>query len=406
MEDRQEPRPGKPAKPDAIDAGIAPAAVQARIRKLRMGRLLVKTRPGADVEVRQLRHEFLFGTAVPDELAEKAPRAMSGRDRKMYLKTLGENFNYAVHENALKWYDCEPREGKVDYYLADRIWELCHERNIPMRGHCIFWEKDQFNLPWLHQLDNERLRAAVRRRVLGVTEHFRGRITEFDLNNEMINGDFFRRRLGYGVLNEMAWMAKAGNPEVRLFVNDYGILAEGGFNLETYLTQIRNLQESGVPIDGIGCQGHSATDHPANLSARHVQSALDRLSQFGLPIKITEALFDSGDEKDEAEEMKTILPLYFAHPAVEAVIIWGFWAGTHWRPWSALWRKDWSVTPQGEVFRDLVFRQWWTRASGTADASGKFQTEAFFGDYAVTSQGKTREASFGRKKKTLTVAMD
>lgn len=389
---------------EQIAARLAPSAIQERIRRLRMGTLAVLTRPGADVEVRQVRHEFLFGTAVTNALAENAPDAMSVLDRKMFLKILGENFNYAVHENALKWYDCEKLDGVVDYSVADRIWQLCHELNIPMRGHCLFWEKDKYIMPWLRQLDNDRLRAAVKRRAIGVTEHFKGRIQEFDLNNEMINGEFFRRRLGYGIVNEMAWMARAGNPDITLFVNDYGILADAGFNAESYVIQIQNLLDNGVPIGGIGCQGHSAT--PLKMDAGHVQETLDRLSEFHLPIKITEGLFDVGDEQTQAEELRKIFPIYFAHPAIEAIVMWGFWAGSHWRPESALWKKDWTPTPQGLAFHDLVFKQWWTQASGKADAAGRFQLDAFFGDYEVRSNGKTQKIALSKKDKSLNVTIN
>jgi endo-1,4-beta-xylanase len=389
----------------ALPAGFSASAIQTRIRKLRMGKITVKTKPGADVSVRQTRHEFLWGTAIPNSLAEKAAGAMRPSDRSQYLKILEDNFNFAVHENALKWHECEQREGKVDYSVADRIWELCQERNIPMRGHCIFWEKEELNLPWVRTLNNDRLRAAIVRRALGVTRHFRGRISEFDLNNEMINGEFFQRRFGYGIINEMAWMAKAGNPDARLCVNDYGILYDYGFNLESYIMQIGTLLANGVPIGGIGVQGHSGALHQLGLSAEHVQDALDRLSVFGLPIKITECLFDVDDEQTQASEMRKILPVYFAHPNIEAVLIWGFWAGDHWRPWSALWRKDWSITPQGQAFRDLVYKQWWTQVSGKANASGIFQTEAFYGDYQIVSGGKTQKAALRKKEKSLQVVV-
>jgi endo-1,4-beta-xylanase len=389
--------------PTGLPAGFSPSAIETRIRKLRMGRITVRTKPGAGVSVRQQRHEFLFGTAIPDSLAEKARPSMRPSDRARYLKILDQHFNFAVHENALKWYDCEKREGKVDYYLADRIWELCRERGIPMRGHCIFWEKEELNLPWVLALDNDRLRAAMVRRALGVTGHFKGRISEFDLNNEMINGEFFQRRFGYGIISEMAWMAKAGNPDAALYVNDYGILYDYGFNLESYIMQIRNLLANGVPIGGIGVQGHSGALHQPGLSAEHVQDALDRLSVFGLPIKITECLFDMDDERTQAAEMRKIFPIFFAHPNVEAVLVWGFWAGDHWRPWSALWRKDWSITPQGEAFRDLVYKKWWTTVSGKANASGIFRTDAFCGDYQIASGGKIQKAALRKKDKSLQV---
>ena len=335
---------------------------------------------------------------------------MSEQDREMFLKILEENFNYAVHENALKWYDTEVEYKKVDYYLADRIYELCQERNIPMRGHCIFWAKDKYAMPWLLKLDNDELRAAVVRRATDVVNHFKDRIEEFDLNNEMINGDFFRRRLGYGIVNEMAWLAKAANPNAKLFVNDYGVLVENGFNKGSYLTQIKNLLANGVPIDGIGCQAHFVTSDKnnsgpkASTTSEHVQQTLNELARFNLPIKITEFLVTADTEEGKAEELRRFFRLCFAHPSVEAIIIWGFWEVGHWIPESALWKKDWTPTKQALAYRDLVFNQWWTDISGTADKKGIFKTDAFYGDYEITCNGKTKKVSLSKKEKSIEVS--
>jgi endo-1,4-beta-xylanase len=397
---------------DDIATKLTSSAIDARIAEIRMGDIVVKTKPGADVKVQQVRHEFLFGTAIANSLAEKYPNAMSPEDRKMYLKVLSENFNYAVHENALKWYDCEKQYNIVDYSIADRIWEICHELNIPMRGHCIFWAKDKYAMPWLKKLDNDELRRKVISRAIDVTKHFKGRIEEFDLNNEMINGDFFRRRLGYGVINEMAFAAKAGNPDITLFVNDYGVLVERNYNADSYIIQIENLLANGVPIGGIGCQGHTITSDENDSTGKaatlpeRVQGNLDKLAKFNLPIKITECLFTADDEQGMAEELRTFFPIFFAHPKVEAIIMWGFWAGDHWQPHTAMWKKDWTATPQALAYRDLLFNKWWTQTSGKAGDDGTFKTRAFYGDYEITSNGQTKKVTLSKKDKSKQVRME
>jgi GH35 family endo-1,4-beta-xylanase len=307
-----------------------------------------------------------------------------------------------VHENALKWYDCEVEQGVVDYYKADRIWQLCNERNIPMRGHCIFWAKDKYIMNWLKTLTNDELRAAVISRAIDVTRHFKGRIEEFDLNNEMIHGDFFRRRLGYGIISEMALAAKVGNPNAKLYVNDYGVL-DIGYNADTFILQIENLLASGVPIDGIGCQGHLAHAIPTITPPERVQRTLDKLAKFNLPIKVTECLFIYDEEETRVSELKKLFPIYFAHPNVEAILIWGFWEVGHWQPKSAMWKKDWTPTPQALAYRDLVFNKWWTQTSGKADNSGTFKTDAFYGDYEITSNGKTKKVTLSKKDKSVLV---
>jgi GH35 family endo-1,4-beta-xylanase len=279
-----------------------------------------------------------------------------------------------------------------------------------MRGHCIFWAKDKYIMPWLKELDNDELRGKVISRAIDVTEHFKDRITEYDLNNEMINGDFFRRRLGYGIVNEMAYAARAGNPEITLYVNDYGVLVERNYNADSYITQIENLLANGVPIGGIGCQAHTITSDEANSTGmaatipERFQSTLDKLAGFDLPIKITECLFTADNEQDIAEELDKYFSICFAHPKVEAIVMWGFWEGDHWQPHTAMWRKDWTATPQALAYRDLVFDKWWTRISGKADRSGEFKVPAFYGDYEITSNGETQKVTLRKKEAEVVVS--
>jgi GH35 family endo-1,4-beta-xylanase len=386
---------------DDVSAKLTHSAVKARIAEIRMGDIVVKTKPGSNVKIQQTRHEFPFGSAITNRLAETDEDALTGEDRKMFLKVLSENFNCAVHENALKWYECEKAPGVVDYTVADRIWEICRDLNIPMRGHCIFWEMDEHIMPWLRDLDNDRLRAAINRRAIGVTKHFKGRIDEFDLNNEMVHGEFFRRRLGYGIISEMAYMAKWGNPNIILYANDYGILVDGGYNALVYFKQIKHLLANGVPIDGIGCQGHFGYFNKWITPAEDMQKTLDQFASFNLPIKITECDFDYDDDKTKVNELQKFFTICFAHPRIESIVFWGFWAGAMWRPNAALWKKDWSITPTGEAYRDLVFNKWWTKTSGKADNNGTFKTRAFYGDYIITSNGHKKKVTLSKKDKSI-----
>ncbi len=396
---RSDPAPAASA-PDDVSAKITPSAINARITEIRMGDIVVKTKPGSNVKVQQTRHEFQFGTAITNRLAETDEDALTGKDRKMFLNTLSENFNYAVHENALKWYECEKKANAVDYTAADRLWEICRDLNIPMRGHCIFWEMDEHIMPWLRELDNDRLRAAINRRAISVTKHFKGRIDEFDLNNEMVHGEFFRRRLGYGIINEMAYMAKYGNPNIILYANDYGILVDGGYNALVYFKQIKHLLENGVPIDGIGIQGHFGYFNKWITPADDMQRTLDQFASFNLPIKITECDFDYDDDKTKVNELRKFFTICFAHPSVEAIVLWGFWAGAMWRPNAALWKKDWSITPAGQAYRDLLFNKWWTQTSGKADEKGILKTKAFYGDYLISSNGVEKKITLRKSEKS------
>jgi hypothetical protein len=116
---------------------------------------------------------------------------------------------------------------------------------------------------------------------------------------------------------------------------------------------------------------------------------LDRFAKLGLRLQITE--FDmwgggwgEGENPTRAEWVRTLLTVSFANPSMDGVLMWGFWDGRHWRGSAPLFKRDWSLRPEGKVWMDLVNGQWWTRETRTTDADGRVELRGFLGDYTIT----------------------
>jgi hypothetical protein len=93
------------------------------------------------------------------------------------------------------------------------------------------------------------------------------------------------------------------------------------------------------------------------------------------------------EEEQNAREIVDYYKICFAHPAVDGILMWGFWEGANWIPVSSMYRLDWSPTPSAKAYHNLIFNEWWTKASGTAGKNGSFSTQAFYGKYKVTVNG-------------------
>jgi hypothetical protein len=100
----------------------------------------------------------------------------------------------------------------------------------------------------------------------------------------------------------------------------------------------------------------------------------------------------------------------FSHPSIIGVLMWGFWEGQHWKPNAALWRRDWTLKPNGQVWIDLVTKHWWTNATGASNAQGVYQTRGFLGDYEVSvtagNKTKTTQIMLTKEGKAVKVVMD
>lgn len=371
--------------------------ISKEIQQHRMGTLVIETKPGASVQVEQLRHEFWFGAAISSS-------AFSGRYnpevQRKYKEVFLANFNAAVTENALKWLSMERNKGRIDYKVVDAILEWTSEHSIPLRGHCVFWGIPNRVQNWLKQLDNEQLREALKTRAATISRRYRGRFAEYDLNNEMIHSNYYAQRLGPGITKEMAEWFKQGDPHAKLFVNDYDVLT--GKRLDDYIAHIRGLLQEGVSIGGIGAQGHL---HGESFDPKALRGALDKLAKIGLPICITEfnipgqrsrfhqsrnLKLTPDEERAKAKAITDYYRICFANPAVHGILMWGFWEGANWIPQSSLYRRDWTPTPAADAYRELIFKQWWTKWNGKSNTNGKCRVQAFYGKHRVTADGQEK----------------
>ena len=380
------------------------STLDADINKHRKGDLIIQAKAGDKVNVEQLSHEFWFGCAISNNLVGDR---WSQEDRDKYKQNFLKNFNSAVTENAVKWGSMEPEKGKVNYEVVDGILAWTEANNIPLRGHNLFWGIEKFVQPWVKALTDEELTETLKHRAETVTARYKGRFAEYDLNNEMIHGNYYEERLGPDITKRMAEWTHNGDPNAELWLNDYDILT--GKRLADYTAQIRKLLGEDVRIAGIGVQGHL---HAESFDREALQYSLDSLAVFGLPIRITEFNIPGQRSKYYRENIRTMTPeeeqakakdlvdyyrICFAHPAVTGILMWGFWEGANWIPVSSLYKRDWTPTPAAQAYEDLIFREWWTKASETAGKGGVVKVPAFFGRYKVTVNGVSKEVELRKE---------
>lgn len=321
----------------------------------------------AYVEAVLTNHAFGFGTAI-------TRRAMYDSN---YTKFIKDHFNWAVFENESKWYTNEPSMGIITYDDADYLYEFCRSNGIKVRGHCIFWEAEEWQPAWVRSLDPFTLRFAVDNRLNSAVGHFKGKFEHWDVNNEMIHGNFFKSRLGESIWPYMFNRAREIDPNAKYFVNNnITTLKEA----DDCVALVNWLRSQGVRVDGVGVHGHFGDSVDRNL----LKGILDKLSVLNLPIWITEYDSVTPDEYRRADNLENLYRTAFSHPSVEGIVMWGFWERVHWRGRDAsIVNDNWTLNEAGRRFESLM-NEWTTRAYGSTDGSGSFGFRGFYGTYRIT----------------------
>ncbi len=365
---------------DAPDAAWRKVATD-RIEKYRKGNLTIKvldkngkTVSDASVSVNMKSSAFAWGTATNSQLILDSTNA----DAKIYRDTLLKYFNKVVFENEMK----AKNWAKFDAQKTKKAVNWFKNHDIPVRGHVMVWPSWQHS-PHLVKFKNDTaaLRATIFKKIQEQTTVMRGQFAEWDVVNEPYAHHNIMDSLG-GKDNLLQWFraARQNTEGVTLFLNDYTMFHTEGSGSESFYNTVKYLKENKAPIDAIGEQAHIGGTPP---SIEYVIEKLNHFAELGLPIQISEFDITSEDDDFKSRYMRDFMTAVYSHPSTIGFMQWGFWAGSHWIPASALWDKDWHIKPQGQVFTELITKTWATHENGMTQKNGLYKTRAFKGNYEI-----------------------
>jgi endo-1,4-beta-xylanase len=271
------------------------------------------------------------GTAVDmSALASDAP----------YRALTGQQFNTVTAENVMKWESLEPQRGVTDYAAADRLVDYATRHGQKIRGHVLVWHSQ---LPsWLNENDftSAELRDILHQHITDTVKHFRGRIWQWDVVNEAFNDDgtlrdtIWLRKLGPGYIADAFRWAHRADPRAKLFYNDYNLEFTGPKS-NAVLDMVKGLQRDGVPVDGVGFQGHLALQFGLPTDMPDV---MKRFSDLGLYTAVTEAdvrmILPADDAKlaDQARGYTLMLNSCLNTRGCLSFTVWGFSDKYQWVP--------------------------------------------------------------------------
>jgi endo-1,4-beta-xylanase len=243
------------------------------------------------------KNDFLIGAALNE--AE-----FTGRNTNA-AAIVKAQFDSISPENALKWESIHLRRFGFNFGSADSYVAFGRKNGMFIVGHNLIWHNQ--TPAWVFQNDQgnrtvERKRFPVNRdallqrmsnHIFTVVGRYRGKIGGWDVVNEALDDDGTLRQskwekiIGPDYIIKAYQFAHEADPRAELYYNDYSLENEAKRNGAIDL--IKKLQAAGIPIAGVGLQGHYKMDWP---TTNQVDETIAAFSKLGVKVIITELDLD------------------------------------------------------------------------------------------------------------------
>lgn len=244
------------------------------------------------------------------------PRSLEGDQAAL----ISAQFNSLTAENVMKMGPIHPEEDTYLWENADKIAQFASENGLLLRGHTLCWHSQTPD--WLfkdaegQEVKKEMLLKRLEDHITAVVSRYKGKVYAWDVVNEAIadgEADFYRESPWYKIIGQ-AFIAKAFeiahriDPDALLFYNDYNAI--NPVKRDKIYEMAKQLQAEGVPIHGIGIQGHW---NIYSLTEENLRAALEKYASLGLKIQVTEldlSIYksESGRRSKGADESDVFTP--------------------------------------------------------------------------------------------------
>ncbi|MFN2166330.1 MAG: endo-1,4-beta-xylanase, partial [Anaerolineae bacterium] len=186
------------------------------------------------------------------------------------------------------------------------------------------------------------LKSILKDHITTEMSRYKGKIYAWDVVNEAFNEDgTWRESIWYTGIGEeyiadaLTWAHEA-DPAAKLYLNDYDVEAIGPKS-DAWYNLIKSLQAAGVPIDGMGFQGHFDLQYPFPTD---MAQNMQRFADLGLDVAITEldvrveTPATEADLATQADYYKQATEACLAVKSCVGITLWGFTDKYSWVPFT------------------------------------------------------------------------
>jgi endo-1,4-beta-xylanase len=228
-----------------------------------------------------------------------AVNSLALRTDPAYREAIIRYCEVIVPEGGLKWDPIHPRPDSYDFSEADMIAEFAKSNRIALRGHALVWYAA---LPkWVEEsvITAQKADFELNTHIATVVGRYKNVISSWDVVNEPIAespepGNHLRHSvwlqyLGPEYIEIALRAAHESDPDAKLYINEFDIEYSGPrFDAKrgALLALCRSLKSKGVPLHGIGIQGHIDPNYTIDRPA--LERLLVEIRSMDMEVTVTE----------------------------------------------------------------------------------------------------------------------
>mgnify|MGYP006285539831 CR=1 FL=1 len=284
-------------------------------------------------------------TRIGEKYLGSTWKGLPGRERTPD-PLLGDLFTQLTPENCGKWEFVEPERGARNWSEVEAMVNYAETHNMLLKYHTLVWGMQQPD--WTKTAKD--MDVAVDAFMADFFTQYGDRFDLIDVLNEPLsNPPGYRDQLGGAGESGWDWVlwsfrrarehARENNCKAAFILNDFGLL-KGDPKLNRFCGIVELLKAEEL-IDGVGAQAH----YLEKIPTADIKRRLDVLAATGLPIHISEFELNMPDDEQHRKKFEALFTVFWEHPAVAGVTLWGHREGQMWRKHGYLVRRDGSDRP-------------------------------------------------------------
>lgn len=304
---------------------------------------------GTDTSVSYYADDFVItGQVTPVSSSSSSSKSSSSVSTKKFVGNITTSgavrsdfatyWNQITPENEGKWGSVEATRGVYNWTALDRIYTYARQNNIQVKAHTFVWGSQYPS--WINNLSAAEQAKAIEDWIRNFCTRYPD--TKYiDVVNEAIPGHapaaYAKNAFGDNWIIKSFQLARQYCPNSVLILNDYNVTS---WNTNEFIALAKPLIAAGV-VDALGDQAHGLE----SFSAADITNNLNKVAALGLPIYITEYDVAKTDDQAQLQIFQQQFPVFYNHPSVKGITLWGYVYGSTWVTGSGLIQTNGTPRP-------------------------------------------------------------